>query len=94
MTLEDLKSQQNKLYKNRYYIVFYDASDEFFVAMFNNIYQICKYKGKDYSEKNLISVELCRAIKRKKSTTRMLDGSLMHVHLIDVKDIDGKRRKK
>ena len=78
------------LYKRKYYIVFYDSCDEYLVAMFKNIQQICSYKYKEIKSinLNLVSVELCRALKRKDQSTRMLDGSLMHVHLIDIEEIE------
>ncbi len=80
----------NNCYKNKYFIVFYDEQDENFVISFDNLKQICLYKGKELSVQNLtlISVELYTAVKRSDHSTRMLDGKLMHVHLIDVEDID------
>lgn len=79
----------NKFYKNKYFIVFYDETDENFVASFNNIQEICAYKNKEITSinMNLVSVELYRALRRPDNMTRMLDNSVMHVHLIDIKDI-------
>lgn len=81
-------SNDTNLYKRRYYIVFYDSHDEYLVASFKNIQQVCVYKMGVVNECNinLTRVELCRALKRKNNATRMLDGSLMHVHLIDVEE--------
>lgn len=80
----------NNCYKNKYFISFYDELDENFVISFDNLKQICMYKGKELSVPNLtlISVELYRALKRPDHSTRMLDGTLMHVHLIDIEEID------
>ncbi len=80
----------NNCYKNKYFISFYDEEDENFVISFDNLKQICMYKGKELSVQNLtlISVELYRALKRADHSTRMLDGTLMHVHLIDIEEID------
>lgn len=77
-------------YKRRYAIAFYkdteDGSDERFVACFNNPIEICKHKGLKPTNENLapVKIELCRALKRFPSTTRMLDGSTMKVYLIDM----------
>lgn len=81
-------NNDTSLYKRKYYIVFYDSCDEYLVAMFKNIQQVCIYKLGVVNETNinLTRVELCRALKRKNNATRMLDGSLMHVHLIDVEE--------
>ena len=78
-------SSEDRFYKKKYCITFYDASDENVVAIFDNIKQICEYKKKALtnSNVNLISVELYRALKREDASTRMLDGSLMHVYLIE-----------
>ena len=77
-------------YKRRYAIAFYkktvDGMGEKLVECFDNPIDICNYKGLPVTEKNLapIKVELYRALKRFPSTTRMLDGSSMTVHLIDM----------
>jgi len=82
------KFNKNTYYKKKYFISFYDESDENFVVSFDNLKQLCAYKGKELTSQNLIliSVELYRALKRPDHTTRMLDGSLMHVYLIDVEN--------
>lgn len=86
--MANIYSSPNDFYKRRYYIAFYDNKDEFLVIMFNNTKQICLYKNKEVNQinLNLTNVELYRALKRKDNSTRMLDGSLMHVHLIDVEE--------
>ena len=77
-----------KYYKGRYLINFYDEDDEWEVRSFNNIKEICAYKKLEINLKNytLIKVELYRALKRPTHKTRRLDGTLMHVHLIDLID--------
>jgi len=78
----------NKLYKGHYFICFYDADDEFLVAIFDNTYEILAYRNLEVTPKNiaLIRVEVCNALKRDPPTTKMLDGTPMHVHLIDLLD--------
>ena len=88
-----MKKQSNidlaQCYKRKYYISFYDESDENVFRTFKNIKEICAYKNKELTSNNLnlVSVELNRALKREEHVTRMLDGSLMHVYLIDIRDI-------
>lgn len=90
MCLDKIYISPNEYYKGRYYIAFYDATDEFVITVFNNVKQICVYKNRELNKDNinLTHVELYRALKKAECSTRMLDGSLMHIHLIDVKDIN------
>lgn len=83
------KKRDGKFFKGKYNIFFYDENDEHIVAFFNNIREILEYKKKDFTKQNydLIKVELYRAQKRDYKT-RMLDGSVMHVHLINVIEDD------
>lgn len=82
------ENKDNKYYKGRFMIVFYDETDEEFVAGFTNIKQLCLYKNKELTATNinLVSVEVYRALKREDHSTRMLNGSLNHIHLIDIED--------
>ena len=75
-----------KLFKGRYCIAFYDETDESCIAVFDNIWGICKYKKLATTPKNynLLKVELYRASKREDASTRMLTGQLMHVYFIDI----------
>lgn len=84
----DLREIDIKYFKGRYCIVFYDSQDEWCEAIFNNIKEICHYKKLGFNSKNynLVKVELYRALKREDHSTRMLNGKLMHVYLIDTID--------
>lgn len=85
-----MKMNNGDFYKNKYFIVFYDANDEEFIASYDNVRQICfaKYGKITKYYMNLTSVELTRAVARKDGVTFMLDGTKMHVHLILAEDID------
>lgn len=87
---ENLLANVKNCYKKKYCISFYNETDEEFVACFDNVRQICKYRKLEITSANLtlISVELYRALRRKDHSTRMLDGNLMHVYLIDIEDIE------
>ena len=74
--------------KDKQFIAFYDADDEFYVESFESIRELCMYKHLPLTKKNLdiLYIELVNALRRNPSTTRMLDGTLMHVHLINNDD--------
>lgn len=82
-----MKMKNNNYYKNKYFISYYDA-DGMLCNMFDNIKEICEYKGRELNKinMNLTSVELYRALKRPDHMTRMLNGDLMYVYLIDVEE--------
>lgn len=91
--MEMIKNNQTAtetFFKGKYMIVFYDENDEDIVISFNNIKEICKYRKLDVCQKNLtlISVEVYRALKREDHYTRILNGKLMHVYLIDTREIE------
>lgn len=81
-------AQVVKFYKKKYNIVFYDHTDEVYLYSFDNIIQICEFRGMEVNavNKNLIGCEICNALRRKNHTTKMLDGRPMRVYLIDMFD--------
>lgn len=83
-------SNDNPLYKGRYHIVFYDKDDETYITGFNTILEICRYKKEKVTSTKIhqLNVELYRALKREGHTTKMLNGQLMHVYLIDMTEDD------
>lgn len=84
------KPQQKKVkyYKSKYFIVFYDKNDEDYIISFDNISDICRYKKLDVTQSNIQCIKnlLWSAFKKPDHRTRMLDGRLMHVYLVDVYD--------
>ena len=91
--MEMMKDDQittETFFKGKYMIVFYDENDEDLIISFNNIKEICKHRKLEVCQKNLtlISVELYRALRREDHITRFLDGRLMHVYLIDTREIE------
>lgn len=77
----------SQLFKGRYIITFYDLDDNI-VAVFNNIKEIAKYRGEEITQESYTQLKcyLYRALKRENHITRMLDGNLMQVYLIDALD--------
>ena len=82
----------NRPYKNKYYIAFYDRHGEDFVALFDNIHEILNYKNIKFSraEYNKHMIELYRSLRSDNHFTKMLTGKLMTVWLVDVEDINEK----
>lgn len=64
-----LSTQQNTrlLYKGRYFLVFYDKTDEELKYMFDNVRDILKFMGQEVTRSNVnrINVELYRALASK-----------------------------
>ncbi len=77
-----------KLYKNRFIIVFYDKNDMWQLYSFDNVRDILKFQGKPITRTNvnLINVELYRALRTKEHYTRFLNGKTMRVYIIDIKE--------
>lgn len=73
-----------RLYKGRYFIVFYDKTDEHFIEMFDNVREILKYQKKELTRQNIniVNVELFRALRSKEHFTRFLDGRVLRVYII------------
>lgn len=79
---------KSNLYKRRYHIAFYGIDDESYIAGFDNVTDICRYKGLALNKTNLdlLRSELCHALQRDGNSTRMLNGKAMRVYLIDMED--------
>lgn len=77
-----------KLYKGRYFIVFYDKTDEHLLYMFDNVREILKFQNKEITRKNcnLIQVELRRALQTDTHFVRFLTGEVMRVYIINEED--------
>lgn len=77
-----------KLYKGKYFIVFYDYSDEDFKYMFDNVREILNFMGKETTQKNMnqIRVELYRALRSKSHIARFLTGKPLRVYIINLED--------
>lgn len=87
MNNEKIK-QDDKLFKGRYCIAFYDVKTEDLLHVFNNLKEIIKYNGEEITPKayNFMKIGLYKALKREHHTTRMLGGVLMQVYLIDINE--------
>ena len=77
-----------KYYKGKYFIAFYDKTDEQFLYIFNNVKEILKFKNKEINRINinLMNVELYRALNSEYHFTRCLTGEVMRVHIINIEE--------
>lgn len=73
-----------KLYKNKYFLVFYDKTDEDLMYMFDNVRDILKFMGKSLTKQNinLINVEIYRALSSKEHFCRFLTGEVLRIYII------------
>lgn len=80
----EIRSGPHCLYKGKFFIVFYDKTDRYFINMFDNVREILAYINKPITRQNinLINVELYRALKTDTHFTKMLTGEVMRVYAI------------
>jgi hypothetical protein len=78
------------LYKGRFFLVFYDKSDENLKYMFDNVRDILKFMGQEVTRLNVnrVNVELYRALSSKEHFCRFLTGEVLRVYMISNDDVD------
>jgi len=86
-----MKQQETKAkyYKSKYYIVFYDSTGEDFIDIFDNVREICNYRGLAVTQYNikLLTEQLIYALKKDDHSTKMLDGKTVNqVFLVDIEE--------
>ena len=86
----EVRTGTRKLYKGRYFIVFYDKTDTNFLKSFDNVREILKFQHKPITRQNvnLVNVELYKALRTDTHFTRFLTGEVMRVYIIDASDDD------
>lgn len=79
---------QDKLYKDRYVILFYERDDDTLKYMFDNVRQICKELKWEINKRNLniIQVNITRSLRRKNHQTNLFRGQCLRVYIVDVCD--------
>ena len=77
-----------KLYKGKYFIVFYDKNDERLLYLFDNVKEILKFQKKEINTYNarLLNIELYRALKSDEHFITFLTGEVMRVYIITDKE--------
>lgn len=84
MPKDEKKLNKRSLYKGKYFLVFYDKTDEELLYIFENVRDILKFMGKEITRQNinLINVELYRALRSREHFCRFLTGEVMRVYMI------------
>ena len=84
MPNSEQKLNMKSLYKGKYFLVFYDKTDEEFMYLFENVRDILKFMGKKITRQNVnkIDVELYRALRSTEHFCRFLTGEVMRVYMI------------
>lgn len=74
-----------KLYKSRYFIVFYDKTDEELMYSFDNVREILAFMGKEPTPRNIsnIYVDLYNALRSEEHFVTFLTGEVLRVYIID-----------
>lgn len=77
--------KRERLYKEKFFIVFYDKTDTNLLYMFNNVREILEFQGKEATRRNvnLVNVELYRALRSETHFIRFLTGEMMKVFIIE-----------
>lgn len=88
--LREIRRGSHKLYKGKYFIVFYDKTDTEIKYMFDNVREILKFQNKEVTRQNinLVNVELCRALRTETRFTRFLTGEVLKVFIIEDDEIN------
>ena len=79
---------QDRLYKDRYVILFYERDDDTLKYMFDNVRQVCKELKWEINRRNLniIQVNITRSLRRKNHQTNLFRGQCLRVYIVDVCD--------
>ena len=75
---------RRSLYKGKYFLVFYDKTDEELVYLFDNVRDILKFMGREMTRQNInaINVELYRALRSTEHFCRFLTDEVLRVYMI------------
>lgn len=81
-------TKPKKLYKGKYFIVFYDKNDERLLYTFDNVKEILKFQKKEINTYNarLLNIELYRALRSDEHFITFLTGEVMRVYIITDKE--------
>lgn len=89
--MRSIRTGPRQFYNGRFFIVFYDKTDEEFLYMFDNVREILQFQKQPITRQNvnLINVQLYRALRSEHHFTRLLTGEVMRVYTINIdKDDD------
>ena len=83
---------QNNLYKSKYWLVFYDKTDEEQLFMFRNAKEILQFQKKPVNQKEIkkMNITIYNVLRKgiENNFCRFLNGEVMRLYLIDITDED------
>lgn len=81
-------NKEDRLYKDRYVILFYERDDDTLKYMFDNVRQVCKELKWELNRRNLniIQINITRSLRRKNHQTNLFRGQCLRVYIVDVCD--------
>lgn len=83
------KDSNNKLYKNKYHIVFYDKNGEDFRYCFKNVQEILRFQKKPITKEttHMLYSEIYRVLRKgDNNLCTFLNGETMRLYIMDLND--------
>ena len=86
--MKEVRSGPHKYYKGKYFLIFYDKTDEIPLYIFNNVREILTFKNKEANKYtvNQINQELYRALRSEEHFVTFLTGKVMRVYMISIEE--------
>ena len=77
---------EDKLYKKKYILAFYEKDDDTLAFIVNNLIEVCKKLGWEVNKKNMnyIQVDIYRSLRRPNHQTNLFRGKCYKVYIIDM----------
>ena len=86
--MKEVRNGPHKYYKGKYFLIFYDKTDEIPLYIFNNVREILTFKNKEANKYtvNQINQELYRALRSEEHFVTILTGKVMRVYMISIEE--------
>ena len=86
--MKEVRNGPHKYYKGKYFLIFYDKTDEIPLYIFNNVREILTFKNKEANKYtvNQINQELYRALRSEEHFVTFLTGKVMRVYMISIEE--------
>lgn len=75
-----------KLYKGKYVLVFYERDDDTLAFLASNLTEVCERLGWEVNKKNMnyIKVDIYRSLRRENHQTNLFRGKCYKVYIVDM----------
>lgn len=79
-----------KLYKGKYVLVFYEKDDDTLKYLFNNLREVCEKLGWEINRRNMnrIQVDIYRSLRRPNHQTNLFRRQCLKVYIVDITEED------